>query len=517
MIELRAGVVFAGYTIEHRIGAGGWGVVYAARDPRLPRSVALKLLDPDRAGDEARRRFEREAELTAGLEHPDIVTIYDRGIEGGVPWIAMQYVPGTDASALRDIEPARALKIGARVAAALDYAHSAGVLHRDVKPSNILIAPAELGRPEQVLLGDFGIARLRDAASRLTRTGSVTGTAAYVSPEQVSGGEVDHRSDQYSLACSLFVLLTGRPPFTVTDSLALLHAHVYTPPVLPGDVLPELAALDEVFAKALAKQPADRYRSCSEFTDAALATLASVAITRTSEQTELRTRRPAGDPESPPRTRYRKRALLTGAVALLPALAIAGWLIVGSEPAGGDPATEAASAPADSALGWDERHRPAAEAFPGLIGAKNTGNGWRGAFCTENDPGNLENAAYRDNARISCRVTMNDATDPLVFDILDRSGSANAHLPTGELVDALFEGCEPSVIDIEHPSGTRLPVATCEGVTYNNEIDTSDHRIYVWTFFPHEERSRYIMVARWSGHTVQELIDHWWKQAPLGG
>ncbi|MFI5714567.1 serine/threonine-protein kinase [Nocardia sp. NPDC051750] len=515
MIELGPGVVFAGYTIERRLGAGGWGTVYLARDPRLPRSVALKLLDPARASDEARRRFEREADLTAGLEHPDIVTIYDRGVEGETPWIAMQYVPGNDASTLRNIEPAHALRIGSRVADALDYAHAAGVLHRDVKPSNILIAEAEPGRPEQILLSDFGIARLRDSASRLTETGSVTGTAAYVSPEQISGGTVDHRSDQYSLACSLFVLLTGRPPFPVTDSLALMHAHVYTPPVLPGEVDPDLAALDAVFGRALAKQPDDRFGTCAEFTAAAQDALATSMPTRTASTPAPST--PARPAPPVHRLAGRTPTLMAAAAALIAVVALAAWGITALEPFS---AAEDAAEPrpaAGNAIGWDARHSPAAHAFPGLVGEKNANNGWNGATCTENDPGTLENVAYRNSARISCTVPMNGDDDKLSFDIHDRTSTTTAGLGIDELITELFDGCEPQVQGVQHPAGSTLPVARCEGVDYSREIDTSDHRIYVWTFFPDKPRSQYLIVARWPGHTVNELIEDWWKKIPLGG
>jgi len=513
MIALRPGTVFAGYTIERRIGAGGWGVVYAARDPQLPRTVALKLLDFDRAGPDARIRFEREAELTAGLEHPDIVTIYERGFEDGILWIAMQYVDGSDASTLRAVEPERALQIGARIAAALDFAHAAGVLHRDVKPSNILVAPAAPGRPEQVLLVDFGIARLMEESSRLTVTGSITGTAAYVSPEQVAGGEVDHRSDQYSLACTLFVLLTGRPPFPATGPLALMHAHVYTAPISPGDVLAELAVLDEVFAKALAKQPEDRYDSCTEFVTAAQSAATAIAATRTAHALP----RPPVDRAPTParRTPSWRPAALVGATALLAGAALTGWMLTGAGPF--DDNESAATAPAtDSAFGWDPRHRPAAEAFPDLVGDKNADTGWNGTTCTENAPGKQENIVYRDNARISCRVNMSEDGDRLSFDILDRAGSAHADLSPNALFTALFDGCEPLVREIEHPSGTSHPVATCEGVDHDSEVDDADHQIYVWTLFPDKEQYRYVMVARWPGHTVNELIELWWQRAPLG-
>lgn len=268
MTDLPPDAEFAGYTIERRLGAGGWGTVYLAKDPLLPRSVALKLLTHNAGGEESRQRFIREGDLASRLVHPNIVTIYDRGVEDGAMWLAMQYVPGTDASALTvPLVADWAIRIGAGIAAALDYAHDEGVLHRDVKPSNILLAPAD-GRPEHVVLTDFGVARLYQDTAHLTKTGAVIGTGAFVSPEQVSGAPIGHRSDQYSLACTLFQLLTGHPVFAIQDALALMAAHVQQSPRTISEVRPDLGALDPVFARALSKQPADRFDSCTEFVTA---------------------------------------------------------------------------------------------------------------------------------------------------------------------------------------------------------------------------------------------------------
>lgn len=214
MHALRPGADFAGYRIERVLGVGGMGSVYAARHPRLPRLVALKLLHSSFAEDPVfRGRFEREAELAGRLDHPNIVTIHDRGREGSQLWISMQYVEGTDAeTAVRtgQMPPLRALYVAAATADALDYAHRAGMLHRDVKPANILIRddPGATG-PERVLLTDFGIAKARDEATALTRTGTLLATLRYASPEQLEGKPLDPRSDQYSLGCTLFHLLAG--------------------------------------------------------------------------------------------------------------------------------------------------------------------------------------------------------------------------------------------------------------------------------------------------------------------
>ncbi|WP_245746206.1 bifunctional serine/threonine-protein kinase/ABC transporter substrate-binding protein [Nocardia altamirensis] len=285
---LRAGEVFAGYVIERRLGRGGMGSVYLARHPRLPRRIALKLLSTNLHADkEMQARFEREAELVARLDHPNIVAVYDRGVDEDVRWISMQYVDGVDAGALdpQSLAPERAVEIIAETAKALDYAHAVGVLHRDVKPANILLAHATAGQGERVLLTDFGIARLRDESRQLTRTGTFTATLAYAAPEQLSATTVDHRTDQYALACSLFWLLTGTAPFEADSPAATIAGHLQQPPPSVRDRRTGLpAALDAVLAKALAKRLDERFESCTEFATAAREALAatadSVAVTR---------------------------------------------------------------------------------------------------------------------------------------------------------------------------------------------------------------------------------------------
>ncbi|GAB2565998.1 protein kinase domain-containing protein [Nocardia heshunensis] len=274
---LQRGDVFAGYTIERLLGRGGMGSVYLARHPRLPRWAALKLLSPEMFADtEIRGRFEREAEAVARLEHPNIVAVHDRGVERDVPWIAMQYVDGPDAEAAT-LPPAAAVHIVAQVAAALDHAHTRGVLHRDVKPANILL---ERGAQARALLTDFGIAQLHDAATRLTRTGTFTATLAYAAPEQLVGNPLDHRTDQYSLACTLFHFLTGAPPYPTDNPAALIQAHLKGATPSLRSVRPDLpAALDTVLATALAKDPSRRYPSCTAFAAAAQQALTGVATT----------------------------------------------------------------------------------------------------------------------------------------------------------------------------------------------------------------------------------------------
>ncbi|WP_225732353.1 MULTISPECIES: serine/threonine-protein kinase [unclassified Nocardia] len=268
----RVGEVFAGYRIEGVLGRGGMGTVYRARHPRLPRLTALKLLNPEYFGDkEVRQRFEREADLVAQLEHPNIVTVYDRGNVDPYLWISMQYVAGTDAASLGATDPFRAVRIIGEAGAALDYAHQRGVLHRDVKPANILLADDISGAPERVFLADFGIARLRDETNGLTGTGAFTATLAYAAPEQLSGAPLDQRCDQYSLACSLYALLTGSAPFVATNPVAVINAQMYEPPPPLAERRAGLpTSLDVVLAGALSKRADDRYRTCGEFADAAL-------------------------------------------------------------------------------------------------------------------------------------------------------------------------------------------------------------------------------------------------------
>ncbi|MBF6296829.1 protein kinase [Nocardia amamiensis] len=285
---LNSGAVFAGFTIEKLLGQGGMGSVYLARHPRLPRQTALKLLNRELFADaEVRARFEREADLAAQLDHPNIVAVYDRGTEDEQLWISMQYVDGVDAATVHPptLPPERAVQIVEGVAAALDYAHGMGVLHRDVKPANIMLARSVGGHGERVFLTDFGIARLREDSTHLTQTGMFTATLAYASPEQMTGAHLDHRSDQYSLACALYWLLTGVAPFDAAAPAEIIRGHLQLPPPSAAAVRPGLsAALDAVIAKAMAKRPDDRYTSCVEFATAARRALTAPAPTIVASQ-----------------------------------------------------------------------------------------------------------------------------------------------------------------------------------------------------------------------------------------
>ncbi|GAA4660065.1 serine/threonine-protein kinase [Gordonia humi] len=267
----------AGYRVEAVLGAGGMGEVYRAVHPRLPRSDALKVLRSAHTGDPVvRARFEREADLVAPLVHPNLVRVYDRGVLDDVLWIAMELVPGTDASKIIKQSPggldARLVaNIVDGVAAALDVAHRHGVLHRDIKPANILITPGQDPiRPDAVKVTDFGIAQaLGDAASALTSTGTAVGTMRYCSPEQIDGRAVDGRADLYSLAATAFELLTGSSPYDATSLQGLMTAHMFAEPPRASERNRGLSpAVDAVIAAGLAKDPAHRPPSCLAFAQA---------------------------------------------------------------------------------------------------------------------------------------------------------------------------------------------------------------------------------------------------------
>ncbi|WP_280439709.1 serine/threonine-protein kinase [Nocardia cyriacigeorgica] len=266
---LGVGTTFAGYQLEGVLGQGGMGTVYLARHPRLPRSVALKLLNRQVSEDpELTRRFELEADVVARLDHPGIVGVYDRGADDGHLWIAMQYIRGTDAASWdgRAHPATEAVRLIGETAAALDYAHGQGVLHRDIKPANILFAEADANREAHAVLTDFGIARLTDANTKLTATGTFTATIAFGSPEQLSGEVVDARSDQYSLACTLFAVLAGQSPYASTNPGQVVMGHISQPVPRLTDFRKDLPpGVDAVLGRAMAKRRDERFGSCGEF------------------------------------------------------------------------------------------------------------------------------------------------------------------------------------------------------------------------------------------------------------
>ncbi len=265
----------AGYLLEEQIGQGGMAVVFRAHDERLDRRVALKILAPALAEDEAfRQRFIRESRAAAAVDDPHIIPVFEAGEASGVLFIAMRFVRGGDVrslvTSLGPLPSGRVAEIVSQVASALDAAHVRGLVHRDVKPANMLLdASSGAGRPDHVYLSDFGLSKASLQASGLTGTGQFLGTLDYIAPEQIEGKPVDGRADEYALACAAFELLSGTPPFQRAEAMAVMYAQLSEPPPALTSRRPDLSpAADGVFAKALAKAPADRYRTCREFADA---------------------------------------------------------------------------------------------------------------------------------------------------------------------------------------------------------------------------------------------------------
>ncbi|MFN8163995.1 MAG: serine/threonine-protein kinase [Solirubrobacterales bacterium] len=272
---LSEGDEFAGYRIERRLGRGGMGILYLAVEPGLDRRVALKLIAPEATADEVfAKRFAEESRIAASIEHPNVVPIYAAGEEAGVPYIAMRFVAGSDLGRriAREgrLDPELAVALIAQVGNGLDAIHAAGLVHRDVKPANVLLSGEE--GAEHAYITDFGVARNVATQSGLTQTGRVVGTLDYVAPEQISGGAIDARVDVYALGCLLFKLLTGEVPFPREGEAARLYAHLNDPPPAPSLYVPAVPmALDDVVIRAMSKQPQDRYPSAGDLGRAAVA------------------------------------------------------------------------------------------------------------------------------------------------------------------------------------------------------------------------------------------------------
>ncbi|HXJ64727.1 MAG TPA: serine/threonine-protein kinase [Actinomycetota bacterium] len=274
--DARIGSEIAGYRIDAFLGRGGMSVVYLATDLRLKRRAALKVLAPELAADAGfRERFISESELAASLDHPNVIPVFEAGEADGVLFIAMRYVRSTDLKALlaREgrLDPRRALSIVGQTAGALDAAHAEGLVHRDVKPGNILVAEGQgdQGR-DHVYLSDFGLTKRARERTGLTRTGQFVGTVDYVAPEQIEGKEIDGRTDEYALACVLYECLTGESPYPKDDETQVLIAHLMDPVPSLSAVRPDLPpALDQVLRKGMAKRKEDRYPDCVGFVRAA--------------------------------------------------------------------------------------------------------------------------------------------------------------------------------------------------------------------------------------------------------
>jgi len=316
--QVAPGDVIAGYEIEELVGRGGMGEIYRARDPRLERRVALKLLVERYSADEGfRDRMLRESRLAASLEHPNVVPVYEAGETDERLFIAMRYVDGTDLQELLraegPLEPARALAIARQIADALDAAHARGLVHRDVKPSNVLLDHHD--RREHVYLADFGLTQ--SITDREPTDGHLLGTVDYVAPEQVRGDDVDGRADVYGLGCVLFEALTGTVPFSGVSDVAVIYAHLETPPPRASDrdeTLPR--ALDDVLERAMAKDPKDRQPTCRALVAEARGALGL---------------------DAPRRSTVGLAAAVLGVVLALVAAALGGFLLLRGDPAAASP------------------------------------------------------------------------------------------------------------------------------------------------------------------------------------
>ncbi len=369
----KIGDVIAGYRLDELIGEGGMGVVWAATQISLDRTVALKVVRSELAADaEFRDRFVAESRIAASLEDPNVVSIYDAGEEGEILYLAMSFIEGTDLRALLrergSLDPQSAVAVISQVALGLKAVHDAGLVHRDVKPANVLIR----ARDGEALLTDFGLARAVNA-SKVTRTGMLIGTLDYMAPEQIEGKRVDGRSDVYSLGAVLYEALTGKPPFTRETIAAQMHAHLNDPPPRPSQHDPSLTRFDSVIASALSKDPAKRPNDPAAFAQATRAALGEDApateafrtavteVSATSAQTRVHRRRPGPahrdlrtDEDARTRTTGAARnskplAWLIGGLVAIVGLALAGLiavtLLTGSSTGGGATKSDAAVAP----------------------------------------------------------------------------------------------------------------------------------------------------------------------------
>jgi hypothetical protein len=359
-VDLSAGDEFAGYRIEQSLGRGGMGVLYLAVEPGLERHVALKLIAPEAAADEVfAQRFAEESRIAASIEHPNVVPIYAAGEEDGIPFIAMRYVSGSDLGRrlTREgrLDPAAAAGLIAQVGNGLDAIHAAGLVHRDVKPANVLLGGT--GGGDHAYITDFGVARNVATESGLTQTGRFVGTLDYVAPEQISGGAIDARVDVYALGCLLFKLLTGDVPFPRDGEAARLYAHLNDPPPAPSlhaTAVP--MALDDVVIRAMSKEPGDRYPSAGDLGRAAVAALSgsrpdlpertvATGAAATREVTPPRSTRQSTEPTRRIAPDEPKRRLLAfgGGLAILVAIAVAALILLGGGGDGGGSPRAAAS------------------------------------------------------------------------------------------------------------------------------------------------------------------------------
>jgi serine/threonine-protein kinase len=421
----RIGREVAGHRIESVIGRGRLATVYLARHLRLGRPVALKVLDPALSDDPVfRETFMREGRLAAALDHPNIVTVYDAGEADGVLFVAMRFVDGTDLERVLATEgtltPERSVAIVSQVAAALDTAHAGGLVHRGIRPADILLESGPEG--EHVFLTDFGITKHVATTTRVTRTGSFAGTVDYVAPEQIRGvGDVDRRADVYSLGCVLFHCLVGRAPFARDSELVTIYAHLEDPPPRPSVERPGLAPeWDAIIERALAKRPEDRFASCGALAEAA--------------EGVLRPHAPLdpmpGDPDvERPTTRGRRRSII--AVGVVAAVAFVVGVIL---------ATDRST---DPALAGPSPAAPGAVASPSLPGDVLLAS--VGEIACNGPPyveGDLDHCRYDDTAAL---------VDPGVLDAFLALGDTQYDAGTADEYAAFYDPYWGDVRNITQP------------------------------------------------------------------
>ncbi|MFD0362864.1 serine/threonine-protein kinase [Nocardia sp. GCM10030253] len=500
------GSVFAGYRIERVLGRGGMGTVYVGVHPRLPRMDALKVLSENFSADaEFRARFVREAELAARLEHPNIVAVHDQGVANGRLWIAMQFVDGPDAAELirrgaAELPPERVLHIIGETARGLDEAHRAGMLHRDVKPANILLEPRP-GQPERVYVTDFGIAKAVGEATALTDVGSVLATLAYTAPEQLMAQAVDHRADVYALGCTLYELLTGGKPFPRATAVSVMQAHLQDPPPCPTAVNPALPpAIDNVVARAMAKNPDDRYPSCGALANAAAAALRGSADTPT-----YRVSRPV-------RRRRPVRTIAVAAAVTLAAVAFVSLFVLSrnsdvaapSPSARGTTSAGAAASATTAAAGpvsWGN-YSYIAQALPELLPASPFDSGYQGLRCVAADKDDNPVDVNQPAAAIGT-MSCTGNRDPVLWIRVGCNANRN---PTY---------VRPSVDSA--PSGDqRWERASGRGrVLWQDSVYAQGGSAGVLKIEFEGSTRNFCQVTVFGGNSGQDLYDRWWPSAPF--
>lgn len=491
---LLPGEEFAGYRIVRKLGAGGMGAVFLARHPQLARHVALKVL---LGGSDAedRARFLREAELAARLQHPNVVTVIDRGVCDERLWIAMQFVPGGDAAAVacKGLSPGRAVHIVAEAARGLDAAHAAGLLHRDVKPANILVSEED-GAPDRVLVTDFGIARATEQHTALTAEGMVLATLAYAAPEQLEAGPIDHHADVYALGGTLYHLLTGSLPFPLEDPIAVLHAHLEAPPPRPSAVNAALApGFDAVIVRAMAKDPRDRYPSCG-----ALAAAAQAAL--------------RGEPEPVLPNPRRRRNLVAGLVIALAVLLVVvlgvtlrPWSSPGtSTGAAGTSVAPPATTVTDDSDPWGVYGSIVAK-FPNLLPSFPAALGYKGMYCRATDSADVYTGVALDRTPAKLASLRCDGDgDPLEMVVVTCTVDRTPR-PKPNYVFGTQRGEEQWAKGGETGTAMWGDGETAQGYFYGLMVtfDSLDRNsCYLYSFGSHEI-------------TGQDLHDRWWNDAPL--